>query len=210
MSNLASVLPAGTSKVTPVQRSVQLFLRDLTVAKRIVFSSNPAKPVLTNYLGQIEAQVGPSAIHTIYPLNVPSLGLGGRRGRADILRAASARFQGNEKTVGGAPNDSPNPLRRATRSCPLSPPGGSCACQDAWRPVLPGGGSVPGTPPSIMCSVHSDPDQYRCSCRPEGSVSQPGATPVNVTWPDVASTASDAWLGAAASVNELFGAEMLP
>jgi hypothetical protein len=31
--------------------------------------------------------------------------------------------------------------------------------EDASRPVLPGGGSVPGTPPSETCSVHSDPDQ---------------------------------------------------
>jgi hypothetical protein len=30
---------------------------------------------------------------------------------------------------------------------------------DASRPEMRGGGSVPGTPPSITCSVHSDPDQ---------------------------------------------------
>jgi len=52
------------------------------------------------------------------------------------------------------------------------------------RPVPSEGGSVPGTPPSVTCSVHSLPDQYRFSCRPEGSISQPGAMPVNVTWPD--------------------------
>jgi hypothetical protein len=65
------------------------------------------------------------------------------------------------------------------------------AYEDASRPA-PGGGSVPGMPPSVTCSVHSDPDQYRCSCRPVGSTSQPGAIPVNVTWPDDASTAPDA------------------
>lgn len=70
-----------------------------------------------------------------------------------------------------------------------------------WRPVLPGGESMPGTPPSRTCSVHSDPDQYRCSCRPEGSISQPGAIPVNVTAPDDPSTASDAGRTRLASVN---------
>lgn len=71
LSNLASVLPGGTPKVTPVQRTIQLFLRDLSVAKRVVLSSDPAWPVLTNYLGQIEVQVGSLALHAIYPLNVP-------------------------------------------------------------------------------------------------------------------------------------------
>lgn len=50
---------------------------------------------------------------------------------------------------------------------------------------------MPGTPLSLTCSVHSDPDQYRCSCLPEGSVSQQGAIPVNVISPDDASAASD-------------------
>jgi hypothetical protein len=71
LSNLSSVLPPGTPTVTPAQRTVGLFLRDLTVAKRIVLSSDPARPVLTNYLSQIEAQVGSQALHTIYPVNVP-------------------------------------------------------------------------------------------------------------------------------------------
>ena len=57
--------------------------------------------------------------------------------------------------------------------------------------MLRGGGSVPGTPPFVTCSVHSDPDQYRCSFRPEGSGSQQGAIPVNATLPDGPSTASD-------------------
>src|SRR5580704_18207011 len=56
------------------------------------------------------------------------------------------------------------------------------------RPVSRGGGSVLGTPPSMTCSVHSDPDQYRRSCRPVGSVSQQGAIPVKVTSPDDGST----------------------
>jgi hypothetical protein len=67
LSNLSSLLPAGTPKVTPTQRAIQLVLRDLTVAKRVVLSSNPARPVLANYLGQIEAQVGSQTLHTIYP-----------------------------------------------------------------------------------------------------------------------------------------------
>jgi len=54
---------------------------------------------------------------------------------------------------------------------------------------------MPGTPRSVTCSVHSDPDQYRRSCRPEGSVSQPGAIPVNVISPGDSSTASDLWIG---------------
>ncbi len=62
---------------------------------------------------------------------------------------------------------------------------------------------MPGTPPSSTCSVHSDPDQYRCSWRREGSVSQPGAIPVNPTLPDDPSTASDARLGKGGSVNDL-------
>ncbi len=37
---------------------------------------------------------------------------------------------------------------------------------------------MPGTPSSLTCSVHSDPDQYRCWCRTKGSVNQPGAVPV--------------------------------
>lgn len=42
---------------------------------------------------------------------------------------------------------------------------------------------MPGVPPSVTCSVHSDPDQYLSSWRPEGSISQPGAIPVKVTPP---------------------------
>ena len=68
---------------------------------------------------------------------------------------------------------------------------------------------MPGTPPSVTCSVHSDPDQYRCSCRPEGSVGQPGAIPVNVTWPGGASPAPGAGVGIVGSLNERVGAELL-
>jgi hypothetical protein len=60
---------------------------------------------------------------------------------------------------------------------------------------------VPGTPPSETCSVHSDPDQYRCSCRPEGSVNQLGGIPVNVTSPDGGPAASDSSLEWVGSVN---------
>ena len=66
---------------------------------------------------------------------------------------------------------------------------------------------MPGTPPSVTCSVHSDPDQYRCSCRPDGSVSQPGAIPVNVNWLGGEPTASDAWLGSVGPVNDLAAGE---
>jgi hypothetical protein len=62
---------------------------------------------------------------------------------------------------------------------------------------------MPGTPRSSTCSVHSDPDQYRCSCRPEGSTSQPGAIPVNVEWPAEAPALSDARPAVVGSVNEL-------
>ena len=67
---------------------------------------------------------------------------------------------------------------------------------------------MPGTPLSLTCSVHSDPDQYRCSCLPEGSVSQPGAIPVNVISPEDASAASDVLLGEVEPVNELVGGEV--
>jgi hypothetical protein len=66
---------------------------------------------------------------------------------------------------------------------------------------------VPGTPPSVTCSVHSDPDQYRFSCRRVGSISQPGAMPVNATWPEEPPTAFDAWSMDVASANERVGAE---
>lgn len=55
----------------------------------------------------------------------------------------------------------------------------------------PGGGSVPGTPPSITCSVHCDPDQYLFSCRREGSTSHPAAIPVNVAFSAHRSVVSD-------------------
>lgn len=71
LSDLASVLPSGTPKVTPQQRAVSLFLRDLSVARRIVLSSNPAGPVLAKYLTQLTFQIGPAALHTVYPPNVP-------------------------------------------------------------------------------------------------------------------------------------------
>jgi hypothetical protein len=66
---------------------------------------------------------------------------------------------------------------------------------------------VPGTPPSLTCSVHSDPDQYRFSCRPEGSINQPGAMPVNPAGPDDPPTARVACSGDVGSVNELVCAE---
>ena len=71
LSDLASVLPPGTPTVTPFQRAISLFLRDLSVARRIVLSSNPAEPVLANYLTQIQAKIGWAALHTVYPPNVP-------------------------------------------------------------------------------------------------------------------------------------------
>lgn len=74
--------------------------------------------------------------------------------------------------------------------------------------MLPGGGSLPGTPPSVTCSVHADPDQYRFSWRPEGSISQPGGIPVDPMLLDERSAPSDACLGAVVSVNAL-GAEGL-
>lgn len=58
-------------------------------------------------------------------------------------------------------------------------------------------------------SVHSDPDQYRCSCRPDGSINQPGAIPVNLTWPDDSSTDSDSGLKDEVSVNDFDGLETL-
>lgn len=76
---------------------------------------------------------------------------------------------------------------------------GARSCQPQWRSNLrglrarprdqlrgdprrfkeSGGGSVPGAPSSVMCSVQSFPDQYRCSCLPVGSGNQPGASPLN-------------------------------
>jgi hypothetical protein len=71
LSNLASVLPGGTPHVGPVQRAISLFFRDISVARRICLSSNPAEPVLNEYLRQIEGQVGSQALHTVYPPYVP-------------------------------------------------------------------------------------------------------------------------------------------
>jgi len=68
---------------------------------------------------------------------------------------------------------------------------------------------VPGTPLSLTRSVHSDPDQYRFSCRPVGSISQPGAMPVNATCPEDPLTAFDAWSVDVVSANERVGAETL-
>ena len=36
---------------------------------------------------------------------------------------------------------------------------------------------MPGAPWSVTCSVHSVPDQYRCSCLKNGSANHPGAVP---------------------------------
>ena len=68
---------------------------------------------------------------------------------------------------------------------------------------------MPGIPPSLTCSVHSDPDQYRFSWRPVGSISQPGAMPLNATWPEEPPTAFDAWSVDVASANERVGADAL-
>lgn len=68
---------------------------------------------------------------------------------------------------------------------------------------------MPGTPPSVTCSVHTDPDQYRFSCRPEGSVSQPGAIPVKVTSPGAVSTESAVRLENEESLNEFAADELL-
>jgi hypothetical protein len=61
-------------------------------------------------------------------------------------------------------------------------------------------------PPSVTCSVHSEPDQYRCSWRPVGSTNQPGAIPVNVTLPGDLSTLSAACAVGVPAVNPLTGA----
>jgi hypothetical protein len=71
LSNLASVLPADTPHVSPLQRAVSLLLRDLAVARRLRLSANPAEPVLANYLTQLEARIGSAALHSVYPPNVP-------------------------------------------------------------------------------------------------------------------------------------------
>jgi hypothetical protein len=71
LSNLASVLPADTPNVSPHQRAVSLLHRDLSVARRIRLSANPAEPVLADYLTQLESQIGSAPLHTVYPPNVP-------------------------------------------------------------------------------------------------------------------------------------------
>jgi hypothetical protein len=71
ISDLASALPAGTPRVTSAQMVQTLLTRDIGVARRIVLSSNPAAPVLTDYLGLIEGEVGPGALHAVYPPNAP-------------------------------------------------------------------------------------------------------------------------------------------
>jgi hypothetical protein len=66
---------------------------------------------------------------------------------------------------------------------------------------------VLGTPLSLTCAVHSDPDQYRFSCRRVGSISQQGAMPVNAAWPEEPPSAFDAWSVDGVSANERVGAE---
>jgi hypothetical protein len=68
---------------------------------------------------------------------------------------------------------------------------------------------VPGTPPSVTCSVHADPDQYLRSWRPEGSISQPGAIPVKVTVPGDPSPPSEVWWADPAPVKEFVELEPL-
>ena len=65
----------------------------------------------------------------------------------------------------------------AGRSRPLAEAGRRPERQGAWPPE-DGGGSLPGTPSSRTCSVHSVPDQYRCSCLTKGSVNHPAGVPV--------------------------------
>jgi hypothetical protein len=61
---------------------------------------------------------------------------------------------------------------------------------------------VLGTPPSLTCSVHSDPDQNRFSCRPVGSISQPRAMPANAPCREIPPTAFDVWSTDVVSENE--------
>lgn len=74
LSQLRSVLPADTPTVTPYQRAISLALRSASIARRELLSSNPAAGQLNNYLAQIEQQVGPDALHTLYPSYVPFTG----------------------------------------------------------------------------------------------------------------------------------------
>jgi hypothetical protein len=66
LSSVRSVLPADTPVVSPVQRFLQLAVRDLGVARRIVTSSNQARGFLARDLAEIAVAVGPSNLYSIY------------------------------------------------------------------------------------------------------------------------------------------------
>jgi pimeloyl-ACP methyl ester carboxylesterase len=141
------------------------------------------------------------------PIRVPAMFVGGdrdpvlnwpgTRGLVDTLGdrlvTCAPRSSSRAVVTGSLRNDRSRPTTSCWSSWSgsegrhCSPPARRCdsdygseSYEGVSRPGLCGGGSMPGTPPSVTCSVHSVPDQYRLSCRPEGSISQPAGIPVNL------------------------------
>jgi len=71
VSDLGSVLPPNTPRISSSQEVQALLARDIGAARKIWLASNPAGPVLTADLGQIEVDIGADALHMVYPQDVP-------------------------------------------------------------------------------------------------------------------------------------------
>jgi hypothetical protein len=68
LSQLSSVLPAGTPSVSASQYASEMATRDQAFANLIASSSDDAEPKLSNYLSQLVASIGSSdAFHSVYP-----------------------------------------------------------------------------------------------------------------------------------------------
>ncbi len=66
LSSVRGVLPADTPSVSPLGRFLEISLRDYGVARRILTSSNQARPYLAADLAEIANAVGPANIYPIY------------------------------------------------------------------------------------------------------------------------------------------------
>jgi hypothetical protein len=71
LSDLTATLPAGTPRVSPPQRTQSLAARAAALTSRIEASSDQAQPILRRELVQLQDDVGPAALHTIFGSNVP-------------------------------------------------------------------------------------------------------------------------------------------
>jgi len=75
LSAVRTALPAGTAIVTPAQRKAALAARDRAEAHRLGTASNQSAGVLTGYLRQIAADVGPGPLRALYAGSTVGSGL---------------------------------------------------------------------------------------------------------------------------------------